>query len=94
MTCFLNIHYSCKPESTRHEKGLTIYFWKQLLLHIRQLLMAKRLPKLCTVFTPYFCERKHCKLTNTPDLWMCMTRAQKKIIYKLDNVINKEIIFP
>lgn len=25
---------------------------------------------------------------------MCMTRAQKKIIYKLDNVINKEIIFP
>lgn len=94
MTCFLNIHYSCKPESTRHEKGLTIYFWKQLLLHIQQLLMAKRLPKLCTVFTPYFCERKHCKLTNTPDLQMCMTRAQKKIIYKLDNVINKEIIFP
>lgn len=96
MTCFLNIHYSCKPESTRHEKGLTIYFWKQLLLHIQQLLMAKRLPKLCTVFTPgpYICKRKHCKLTNTPDLQMCMTRAQKKIIYKLDNVINKKIIFP
>lgn len=68
MTCFLNIHYSCKPESTRHEKGLTIYSWKQLLLHIQQLLMAKRLPKLCTVLTPYFCKRKHCKLTNTPDL--------------------------